>query len=70
MNDLDIDVHLERARSAIGQRSLMGFVVDVGISDDRQAELREVGLVPVVLGDYSEIPDFLLSVCQLAAELG
>jgi hypothetical protein len=66
MNDLDIDVHLARARAAIDKGPL-GFVVDVGISKDRQEELMEVGLVPVVLDAYDEIPDYLLRICRKAA---
>lgn len=68
MNDLDIDVLLARARTAMGGAGdPLGFVVDVGTDRDRREELMEVGLVPIVLADHDEIPSYLLEVCREAA---
>lgn len=67
MNDLDIDVHLARARQAVGGYGPIGFVVAAEIDSDRQEALLEVGMVPVVVGSHDKVPEFLLQVCRSAA---
>lgn len=66
MTDFDIEVYLARAREK-GSQGPLGFVVDVEIPGNRQSELLEAGLVPVVLSDYDAVPDFLLGICRRAA---
>jgi hypothetical protein len=64
MSDTDIRISMVRARETV-QRPL-GFVL--GTHDaDKTSELREAGLVPVSFAHHSEIPHFLLEICQLAA---
>jgi SIR2-like domain len=70
MNDLDVDVHLHRANGLLAQtanRGPIGFAVDVNVPPDRVDSLLERGIVPVSLGNYAEIPEFLLAICQKAA---
>jgi hypothetical protein len=69
MNDIDINVHLQRAQKAFGGHGALGFVLDVGMSSDRQEALMENGLVPVSLPSHEAIPDYILSICRRAAAL-
>lgn len=69
MNDVDIDVHLARARRDIGGRGLIGFVLTSGLSKEREDELLEVGLVPIIVPSVDDMPTFILDVCRTAATL-
>ncbi|MGH9277372.1 MAG: SIR2 family protein [Acidimicrobiales bacterium] len=70
MRDMDIDVLLTRARQMVGANSKLGVVVMADISDDRKSALLDLGVVPVDLGDFKKIPEFLLEVCRNAAAEG
>lgn len=42
--------------------------VDADLVASDNAEMLEAGVVPVRFGDYSSVPDFLLSICQKAGK--
>ncbi|MBT1190981.1 SIR2-like domain-containing protein [Rhodococcoides kroppenstedtii] len=69
MNDVDIDVHLARAKRDVGGRGLLGFVLTSGLRQDRAEELMEIGLVPISVDSFERIPSFILNVCRKAAAL-
>jgi SIR2-like domain len=64
MSDTDIKVSLKRARKTVEHP--LGFVLGRH-DEDKVAELREAGLVPVSFNDHEDIPAFLLGICQLAS---
>lgn len=51
-----------------GARPTAFWLIGRELSEDAREEmLEDLGIVPVVFGDYEEIPIFLLKICQLAA---
>lgn len=68
LNDLDIEVLLNRAFQAHGGASALGFVIGREISSVQAGRLLEKGLVPVSLDRYEDIPDYLLQICRHAAK--
>lgn len=66
MSDTDVKVSLARARATVADRPL-GFVLGEH-TEDKIAELREKGLVPLTFADKAEIPQFLLEICQIASK--
>ncbi|GAA3833472.1 SIR2 family protein [Nocardioides panacisoli] len=69
MSDLDVDVILSRTADLVGGSRPLGFVVGTNVPDDRIADLEERGLVPVSLPTRDDVPRFLLSICQKAAQV-
>lgn len=69
MSDMDIDVILRRTATLVMGERPLGFALGTEISDDRQAELLETSVVPVSFSRHADIPQFLLEVCQLAAQM-
>lgn len=67
MSDIDLDVVFERAGAAVDGARPLGFVVGVDLTEARQTEMLELGLVPVALAQVDEIPSLLLEICQRAA---
>lgn len=70
MRDLDFDVLLAKASALNTSGRPLGFVLDVDVSPNRQAQLRRHGVLTVNFDDYAEIPSFMLSICRRAAYLG
>lgn len=68
MSDFDIDVQLSQVRKVAPARPV-GFVLSDEFSELQTQLLAKRGLVSVALGDFSEIPAFLLRVCRRASEL-
>lgn len=68
MSDLDLQVILRRVQSEVAGRPL-GFVVVKELEADERDDLMEKGLVPVEVGSYDAVPDFLLEICRRAADL-
>lgn len=67
MNDTDVDILLKRAHDIVGNGRPLGYVLGREISTSRKRSLRSLGMVPVSFEEYSDIPAFILRVCQLAA---
>lgn len=69
MSDTDVDVYLEKAISVVGTGRRLGYVIlSQGITDERIAQLGELRLGVVPLAGHEDVPEFLLGVCQKAAE--
>jgi hypothetical protein len=66
MEDIEVDVHLAKARTSVSGSGPLGFVVAAKMEEDRQEALLELGMVPVIVGRYEEVPPFLLAVCRSA----
>jgi hypothetical protein len=70
MSDIDIEVQLAQAHKEHPDEGLPhGFVVGDQIVDAKQKQLLRAGLVPVSLGDRTEIPGFILGICRQAADM-
>lgn len=67
MNDMDIDVLLDKVSGWVGGKRPIGYVLEREVGDDRRAALAEVGVKSVSFKSYEEIPDFLLDICRRAA---
>jgi hypothetical protein len=69
MNDLDMGIYVEEAHGGSNDRTPAGFVVTLKLPDAKRKQLLKSGMVPIELGDYGEIPGFLLGICREAARL-
>lgn len=67
MNDMDIDVQIRHTHELVDGKRPTGYVLNRGISEDQAEAMEEWGLVPVSFENYEDVPEFLLNVCQRAA---
>jgi hypothetical protein len=65
MSDFDVDIELRRAHETVPNQPL-GFVLGVDLSADRQKQLLDLGILPVLLDNHDDIATFLLRVCRRA----
>lgn len=65
--DEDIHLILENAKPYVFGDRPLGFLVTAELEDADVLRIRQFGIVPVVLDSYESIPEFLLSVCRVAA---
>ncbi len=66
-SDTDLHISLKRVSEVVTDRPY-GFVVGRH-SEGERGELMDMGLVPVSLGEHSDVPTFLLEICRGAARL-
>lgn len=64
ISDLDLCVHLLRARDAWGPNAQLGYVVDRKISADDRERFRELGVKAISVAKYSDVPSVLLRICD------
>jgi hypothetical protein len=67
MNDMDIDVQIRHAHELVDGKRPTGYILNREISEDQAEAMEEWGLVPVSFENYEDVPEFLLNVCQRAA---
>jgi hypothetical protein len=68
MSDMDLAVLLRRALPLVTDREVgFALVATHDATDNMKADLHASHIVPVVVGDYTEIPEFLLEICQIAS---
>lgn len=65
--DEDIHLVLENAKPYIFGDRPLGFLITAGLLEKDVLRIRQFGIVPVVLDSFASIPEFLLSVCRVAA---
>lgn len=68
MTDIDVDVVLRRAQNVSSKGDRRGYVLNCEMDEGAISKCVKYGLVPLNFTSFEDIPEFLLKVCQRAAD--